>query len=247
MKNHVNNLDTLTTNGYQSRLQEINFFNTLYYYEVVDTNALFDLLYTLIPIKSPKEKEDNSFRIRMACTLLLNLSLSGFKEVGKGGSKKAKQDLTTFLSHFNSFIYKGKHISLDLDYFVQDTFEALKPFKNSKVNQRLVNDHLAKLKTKYSNKEPLKVSIKEEKKQKEEGEEEIISTEETITELNEEEKEDLKEMEQFDRELQYMVDKSFTKDKQKRPLVKLDQTKMQNAFFILQNSKELKNRNIKTS
>lgn len=74
-----------------------------------------------------------------------------------------------------------------------------------------------------------------------EEEKEGISSEEAQRLVEEERKAEFQAAEdEFEKELKQMVSKSFTKGKQKRPLVKFDQSQMLNVLTVFKNSKELK-------
>ena len=63
----LSGLQGRNTTGYQSRIQQMNFLSTLYYFNIVKTQTIFDVLYALIPADGSKsDKSDTSFRIRLA-------------------------------------------------------------------------------------------------------------------------------------------------------------------------------------
>jgi regulator of nonsense transcripts 2 len=223
-------VDDKTISGYQFRVQEVNFLSTLYYYGVIDTNNLFLILYSLIPLDhNEKKKSDVSFRIRLACTMLENLSLSGFKEGSKSEQKKIKTSLNKFLNHFYAYIFIDKKISLDLEYLVLDTYEALKPnMKNSKnIHKQFSGKH--KFKKDDFGKNLMNDSDSDEE-QKEVSPPKDNSAQ--ILAMEREKEIDVEEQE-FDNELKQMMDKSFAKGKHKRPLLKLDTAQMKNVMLIL--------------
>lgn len=133
--NIVSRMDDLSQSGYQSRIQEINFISTLYFYDVVETPLLFEILYVLVPEGSySTEKADASFRIRLACTLLENLSMSGFKDQRPQDVKRAKVSLAQYIAHFQTYVYNQKRIPIEVDYLFMDTMEQIKQvIPNAKV------------------------------------------------------------------------------------------------------------------
>lgn len=107
--NILSNIDNVNISGYQARIQEVNFFSTLYFYQIVNTQSLFNILYNLIPVDHQnKAKSDVNFRIRMACTLLQNLSFIGLNENNKSRQKRAKANLKTFMNHLYIYTFVGK-------------------------------------------------------------------------------------------------------------------------------------------
>jgi hypothetical protein len=230
IKDIEDHADDKTISGYQFRIQEVNFLSTLYYYGVINTSNLFMILYSLIPLEhKDKLKADVSFRIRLACTILENLSLSGFKENSKAEQKKVKTNLNKFLNHFYAYIFIDKKISLDLEYLVLDTYEALKPnMKNSKhVHKQYSGKHKFP-KDSSSKNLPLDSDSDEELKEAsppKDNSAQILAME-RVKEIDIEEQE-------FDNEFKQMMGKSFAKGKQKRPLLKLDTAQMKNVMLVL--------------
>ena len=242
-KEILSNLEENTDISFQYKIQQINFFSTLYYYEVISIASIFNILETLIPENwVEKESSETSLKIRIVCTLLENLYFTGVKGSGKFGDKKAKKRLDKFLKHFHNYIHIHNHISMDLEFFALDTFESLKP------NMKIGKNFSTLIQIENMNKNENKIfkgasanwiivddsdeETKEDISQKQEEDSSKLFSMEREQEVD-------MEQQQFDQELKLMIDKSFTKGKQKRPLLKLDEAQTKSVMMVLKNSRQI--------
>ena len=115
----------------------MKFIAECYNFRVIHTDALFNLLYTLInwnlegdsEIKNLKDFDDQGdcFRIRLVCTLLESLGKYFMH-------KKRRVLLDRFLIFFQRYILKKNYILMDLEFMLLDTFESLRPNKMPRVD-----------------------------------------------------------------------------------------------------------------
>ena len=157
--------------------------------------------------------------------MLENLSFTGIKGSGKFNDKKAKKTLNKFLDHFYVYVCNHNEISMDLEFLALDTFEALRPSMKFTNNIKALNP---------------KSSSKVSKPTAEDEEEKKVSPGENSSKPPIKPEEPNLEEQEFEQELKQMIDKSFTKGKQKRPLMKIDYSQMKNVMQVLQNSQQIK-------
>lgn len=120
----------------QRRVSLMKFLAECFNYKVIHTDTLFTLLYKLInwDISSNEEEKqmsaidssDDSFRIRLVCTLLDNLG----KFFTKG---KRALLMDRFLIFFQRYILSKTYILMDLEFMILDTLEAMRPRKAPKL------------------------------------------------------------------------------------------------------------------
>ena len=132
----------------QRRFSNIKFLGELYNYRMLESNVIFNVLYSLVTFgvtydhQNPSliDPPENLFRIRLVCLLLETCG----QYFDRGSSKKK---LDYFLSYFQRYIWfkksdshwaknnnSGDHdpgvksrFPVEVDYLVQDTIEPLRP------------------------------------------------------------------------------------------------------------------------
>ena len=107
----------------QHRLLAIRFLGELYRYTVINSDLIFSIMEVLMDKNNEKKYQDapdDSFRVRMVCTLLDTCG----KKFEKG-EKRAKLD--TLLNYFQRYILSKTYMSLDLQFMILDTYEDLRP------------------------------------------------------------------------------------------------------------------------
>ncbi|KAF2161151.1 hypothetical protein M409DRAFT_69992 [Zasmidium cellare ATCC 36951] len=124
----------LETNDFkynQRRIAEVKYLGELYMYRIVDSQLVFDTLYKLLNYghkggyAQPGEicvwdLPDDYFRIRLVCALLETCGHC----FEKGAAKKK---LDFFLTFFQFYINVKDPLPMDVEFLVQDTFNALRP------------------------------------------------------------------------------------------------------------------------
>ncbi|KAI5785039.1 putative nonsense-mediated mRNA decay factor [Peziza echinospora] len=115
----------------QRRIAQVKYLGELYNYKMVDSQVIFESLYRLTAFGhengTPKpgklcylDMPDDFFRIRLVCTLLDVCGMCFEK-----GSAKKKLDF--FLTFFQYYIYTKEPMPMDVEFLVQDTFQAIRP------------------------------------------------------------------------------------------------------------------------
>ncbi|KIY66874.1 ARM repeat-containing protein [Cylindrobasidium torrendii FP15055 ss-10] len=115
----------------QRRMATIKFLGELYIFRMISSSLVFDTLWMLVTFGHPDSRPmpnqpcaidmpDDSFRIRLICTLLDTCG-SCFDR----GSQKKKLD--NFLIMFQFYIHCKQPLSMDVDFMVSDTLEILRP------------------------------------------------------------------------------------------------------------------------
>jgi len=106
----------------------IRLVGELYNYQLIEHSMIFETLYTLITLGHEEENslgqeidpKDDSFRIRLVCTLLLTCGQFFNRGV-------TKERLDRFLIYFQRYILNKHWRSLEVEYMIDDTFAALRP------------------------------------------------------------------------------------------------------------------------
>eukprot|EP00761_Pharyngomonas_kirbyi_P006925 gb/GECH01006934.1/.p1 GENE.gb/GECH01006934.1/~~gb/GECH01006934.1/.p1 ORF type:complete len:1110 (+),score=348.77 gb/GECH01006934.1/:1-3330(+) len=103
----------------QRRIMEAKFLGELYNYMMVNSTTIFNVLYAFLYFNPEGDPPLETFRIRLACTLL--------DTCGPYFNKKSTQrKLTRFLAHFQMYILgKGVRLPVDVEYQLADTLEEL--------------------------------------------------------------------------------------------------------------------------
>ncbi|KAL4621348.1 hypothetical protein ACB092_06G220800 [Castanea dentata] len=110
----------------QRRIAHMRFLGELYNYEHVDSSVIFETLYLILvfghgtPEQDALDPPEDSFRIRMVCTLLDTCG-----HYFDRGSSKRKLD--RFLVHFQRYILSKGALPLDIEFDLQDLFAELRP------------------------------------------------------------------------------------------------------------------------
>lgn len=115
----------------QRRVALVKYLGELYNYKMVDSQVIFESLYRLTSFGheggTPKpgnpcilDMPDDFFRIRLVCTLL---DVCGM--CFERGTAKKKLDF--FLTFFQYYIYTKDPLPMDIEFLVQDTFQAIRP------------------------------------------------------------------------------------------------------------------------
>ncbi|KAK7817961.1 regulator of nonsense transcripts upf2 [Quercus suber] len=110
----------------QRRIAHMRFLGELYNYEHVDSSVIFETLYLILvfghgtPEQDALDPPEDSFRIRMVCTLLVTCG-----HYFDRGSSKRKLD--RFLVHFQRYILSKGALPLDIEFDLQDLFAELRP------------------------------------------------------------------------------------------------------------------------
>lgn len=114
----------------QRRIAEVKYLGELYMYRLVDSTLIFDTLYKLLNhghqgYAQPGsfcsiDLPDDFFRIRLVSTLLETCGM--YFEKGP-----VKKKLDFFLAFFQYYINTKDPIPMDIEFVVQDTFNALRP------------------------------------------------------------------------------------------------------------------------
>lgn len=111
----------------QRQVMYIKLLGELYNYCVIESQLIFDTLYTLIiwpgfgkPLQSiPIDPSSECFRVLLVCTLLDTCG----QYFDKGSSKKK---LDRFLIYFQRY-FMSKHIPMDIEFNISDTLDNLRP------------------------------------------------------------------------------------------------------------------------
>lgn len=107
--------------GMEPQLQIMNMrlLGELFLVQVVDARLLFDVMYTTIflGVSDPNKTED-SFRVRLVCTLLECCSKA--LAVGSGAKR-----LEIFVQYFQRYVLALKFLPLDLHFALNDSLERL--------------------------------------------------------------------------------------------------------------------------
>eukprot|EP00029_Vermamoeba_vermiformis_P002932 TRINITY_DN1329_c0_g1_i5.p1 TRINITY_DN1329_c0_g1~~TRINITY_DN1329_c0_g1_i5.p1 ORF type:complete len:1191 (+),score=394.25 TRINITY_DN1329_c0_g1_i5:17-3589(+) len=115
-------------NSHQRLVMNVKLLGELYNYRLVENQIIFDTLYTFIAFGHATEEEmneidppDETFRIRLVCTLL--------ETCGQYFSKGATKDkLDRFLVYFQRYaLSKGDNVSQALWFTIDDRFDELRP------------------------------------------------------------------------------------------------------------------------
>ncbi|KAF8477425.1 armadillo-type protein [Kalaharituber pfeilii] len=115
----------------QRRISQVKYLGELYNYKMVDSQVIFESLYRLTSfghesgtpkpgVLCPLDMPDDFFRIRLVCTLL---DVCGM--CFERGSAKKKLDF--FLTFFQYYIHTKDPLPMDVEFLVQDTFQAVRP------------------------------------------------------------------------------------------------------------------------
>lgn len=112
----------------QRRLTNIKLLGELYVLRLVDSQTIFDVLYTLIALghgpgyasEQAKDPPNEFTRVRLVCTLLETVGQYFVK-----GSARRKLDV--FLKYFQRYVLAKGDLPIDVDFTVQDCFELLRP------------------------------------------------------------------------------------------------------------------------
>ncbi len=103
----------------QLQIMNMRLLGELFLVQVVDARLLFDVMYTTIflGVSDPNKTED-SFRVRLVCTLLDCCSKA--LAVGSGAKR-----LEIFVQYFQRYVLALKFLPLDLHFALNDTMERL--------------------------------------------------------------------------------------------------------------------------
>ncbi|KAF2732159.1 nonsense-mediated mRNA decay factor [Polyplosphaeria fusca] len=115
----------------QRRIAEVKYLGELYIYRMVESPLIFDTMYKLLNygykggyatpgVMNPWDLPDDYFRIRLVCTLL---EICGMY-YDKGASKKK---LDIFLCYFQFYICLKDSLPMDVEFMVQDAYNAVRP------------------------------------------------------------------------------------------------------------------------
>jgi regulator of nonsense transcripts 2 len=103
----------------QHQVMNMRFLGELFLCQVVDSRLVFDVLYTTIffGVPDPNRTED-SFRVRLVCTLLDCVAKP--LAIGSGATR-----LEIFIQYFQRYVLALKFVQLDLHFALNDTLERL--------------------------------------------------------------------------------------------------------------------------
>ncbi len=103
----------------QHQIMNMRFLGELFLCQVVDARLVFDVLYTTIffGVSDPNKTED-SFRVRLVCTLLDCVA----KPIAVGSGAKR---LEIFVQYFQRYVLALKFVQLDLHFALNDCLERL--------------------------------------------------------------------------------------------------------------------------
>jgi len=218
----------------QHRLLAMRFLGELYRFTVVNSDLIFTILNILIDMNNEKkypDAKDDSFRIRMACTLLDTCG-SKFEK----GEKRQKLDI--FLTYLQKYMLSKNYMSLDLQFMVLDTYENLRPEMTLCKTYEEAVEECKKVENNVLNNPPdedvkMDSAIKEKHQDLKENQDEEQKSEETQEKPDSEpapaEEENLKEYDRggttnskIDEELNAIVQESLKEAKKQALLKKID-------------------------
>ncbi len=103
----------------QHQVMNMRFLGELFLCQVVDSRLVFDVLYTTIffSVPDPNRTED-SFRVRLVCTLLDCVAKP--LAIGSGATR-----LEIFIQYLQRYVLALKFVQLDLHFALNDTLERL--------------------------------------------------------------------------------------------------------------------------
>ncbi|KAK9768056.1 mRNA decay protein [Basidiobolus ranarum] len=115
----------------QRRITTVKYLAELYNYRLIDSPVVFDTLYSILTLGhengrpspsrfTPIDAPDDFFRVRLCCTLLDTCGMC----FDRGRSKSR---LDSFLIFFQMYIWSKIPMPMDVEFMVNDTFEALRP------------------------------------------------------------------------------------------------------------------------
>ncbi|KAG8946880.1 hypothetical protein FRC04_011307 [Tulasnella sp. 424] len=115
----------------QRRVATMKLLGELYIYRMISSAIVFDTLWSLVTFAHPNgrplpgqvcpiDAPDDFFRIRLVCVLLGSCGMCFDK-----GSLKKKLD--AFLTFFQLYILTKEPLSMDVEFMLSDTMEALRP------------------------------------------------------------------------------------------------------------------------
>ena len=123
----------LETNDFrfnQRRIAEVRYLGELYIYRLVDNTLVFDTMYKMLNYGhegyaqqnriSPIDLPDDFFRVRLVSALLDNCGMYFEKGI-------LKKKLDFFLAFFQYYINVKDPLPMDIEFLVQDAFNALRP------------------------------------------------------------------------------------------------------------------------
>ena len=103
----------------QSQIMYVRLLGELFLQNVVDSRLMFDMLYTIVMLSvSDPNKTTDSFRIRLACTLLETTC----KQLAQGSGKDR---LIVFCQYLQRYFLALKFVQLDLHFAFNDTLEKM--------------------------------------------------------------------------------------------------------------------------
>ena len=109
----------------QQRVMNVKFIGELYSFCVIDTFLIFNLLYTLISYPN-ENNENDSFRIRLICTLISTCA-------PYFGSASDKRKFSRFLVYFQCYYFSIEFIPYEVEFVMADTLGSLpKQYKRLK-------------------------------------------------------------------------------------------------------------------
>ncbi|KAG8896997.1 hypothetical protein FRC01_011513 [Tulasnella sp. 417] len=115
----------------QRRVATMKLLGELYIYRMVSSAIIFDTLWSLVTFGHPNgrplpgqvcpiDAPDDFFRVRLVCVLLDSCGMCFDK-----GSLKKKLD--SFLTFFQLYVLTKEPLSMDVEFMLSDTMEALRP------------------------------------------------------------------------------------------------------------------------
>jgi regulator of nonsense transcripts 2 len=112
--------------GQQRSIANVRFIGELYNYEVINSRMVFFVLWSLLyhaHVDGHSDGPDDTFRIRLACTLL---ETSG-EYFSSGVPGKRLEFFMLALTKFALVQNSKRELPLDVEFVISDTFDALRP------------------------------------------------------------------------------------------------------------------------
>ncbi len=112
--------------GQQRSIANVRFIGELYNYEVINSRMVFFVLWSLLyhaHVDGQSDGPDDTFRIRLACTLL---ETSG-EYFSSGVPGKRLEFFMLALTKFALVQNSKRELPLDVEFVISDTFDALRP------------------------------------------------------------------------------------------------------------------------
>jgi regulator of nonsense transcripts 2 len=112
--------------GQQRSIANVRFIGELYNYEVINSRMVFFVLWSLLyhaHVDGSSDGPDDTFRIRLACTLL---ETSG-EYFSSGVPGKRLEFFMLALTKFALVQNSKRELPLDVEFVISDTFDALRP------------------------------------------------------------------------------------------------------------------------